>query len=272
MIRFLRPAGWGERSSASRKRAMPFYVVSLPPSSERQGGPPWRGGPRVMVARLAAALTGAPPASFAVLAPGGRANQYATRDEAHRALRGWRRAFPLHDVVVAEAATFHEAQLIARSPDGGPPPLAIEQVQHWTDMQQALAIRHSVFVDEQGVPEEEEIDEHDLPKAWSRSAVHVLGRLGHMPVVTARLLLDAPPGQLPHIGRVAVLKEYRGRGYGRAIVETLHDEARRRGFPGVTLAAQLHAVPFYERLGYTARGEIFLDAGIEHRDMDLTWS
>ena len=49
----------------------------------------------------------------------------------------------------------------------------------------------------------------------------------------------------------------------------LHEEARLRGAPGVTLAAQLHAVPFYERLGYIARGPVFLDAGIEHRDMDL---
>lgn len=139
-------------------------------------------------------------------------------------------------------------------------------------MQQALEVRRRVFIEEQQVPEEEEIDEHDLPKAWGRTAVHVVGRLHGRSVATARLILDTEPGALPHIGRVSVLRDFRSLGYGRTIMVALHEEARERGFTGVTLAAQLHAIPFYERLGYVARGPVFLDAGIEHRDMDLRWS
>ncbi|MPZ97789.1 MAG: GNAT family N-acetyltransferase [Dehalococcoidia bacterium] len=138
-------------------------------------------------------------------------------------------------------------------------------------MDYALSVRRRVFVEEQGVSEDEEIDEHDGDPAAVTTAVHVLGRLEstQMPVATARLLLDHPPGEYPHIGRVAVLREFRGLGYGRAVMEALHEEARRRGIEGITLAAQLHALPFYEHLGYVAHGDAFLDARIEHRRMDL---
>jgi len=54
-------------------------------------------------------------------------------------------------------------------------------------------------------------------------------------------------------------------------MDALHTEARRRGLPGITLSAQLHASPFYERLGYVPRGDVYLDAAIEHRDMDLVF-
>ena len=99
--------------------------------------------------------------------------------------------------------------------------------------------------------------------------MYVLGRLDGTPIATARLLLDFPPGEVPHIGRVAVLREHRGRHFGVAVMRALHDEARRRGHPGITLAAQEYVRRFYEGLGYVARGELFLDAGIEHRWMDL---
>ncbi len=76
-------------------------------------------------------------------------------------------------------------------------------------------------------------------------------------------------GELPHIGRVAVLAEHRGHDYGAATMRAVHTEAHARGFTGVTLAAQIHALGLYERLGYLARGLVFLDAGIQYRDMDL---
>ena len=82
------------------------------------------------------------------------------------------------------------------------------------------------------------------------------------------LLLDEH-GERVHIGRVAVLASQRRRGIGRTVMLALQDLARRRGASSVTLAAQLHAIGFYERLGYTVRGDVFLDAGIEHRWMDL---
>jgi predicted GNAT family N-acyltransferase len=66
-----------------------------------------------------------------------------------------------------------------------------------------------------------------------------------------------------------VLAEHRRRGIGRAVMRALHDLARFRNAKSVTLAAQLQALGFYERLGYVARGDVFLDAGIEHRWMDV---
>jgi predicted GNAT family N-acyltransferase len=149
------------------------------------------------------------------------------------------------------------------------------------DMAAALSVRRRVFIEEQRVPEDIEIDEHDVLREPLRraqdgaqderliSCLHVLGRLDGAAVATGRLLLAADEAGRAHIGRVAVLRELRGRGYGRDVMLALQELARERGFSGVTLAAQLPAIGFYERLGYVARGDVFLDAGIEHRWMDL---
>jgi predicted GNAT family N-acyltransferase len=138
------------------------------------------------------------------------------------------------------------------------------------EMAEALAVRRAVFIEEQAVPETLEIDEHDGDPASVSTAIHVLIRSEGRPVATGRLLLDGPPGENAHIGRVAVQREARGQGFGREVMRALQAEARARGLPGITLAAQLHAIGFYERLGYTAYGDVFLDAGIEHRWMGLT--
>lgn len=69
------------------------------------------------------------------------------------------------------------------------------------------------------------------------------------------------------IGRMAVLKDWRGRGVGRALLQTLLDLAVRQGLPRVTLSAQTHALGFYERAGFHVVGEPFMDAGIPHRKM-----
>lgn len=148
--------------------------------------------------------------------------------------------------------------------------IAVTVIRTPAELEEALSVRRRVFVDEQGVPEEEEIDRYDADPATVTSAVQVLGRLAGVPVATGRLLLDMGD-RYPHVGRIAVLAEHRRGGYGRAIMDALHAEARTRRLPGITLAAQLHAIPFYERLGYVARGEVFLDAGIQHRWMDITF-
>jgi len=143
------------------------------------------------------------------------------------------------------------------------------------EMADALEIRRAVFIDEQHVPEDEEVDRYDDDPTVVADAIHVLVHVIHVdgdvgdPIATGRLLLDGSPDERAHIGRVAVLAEHRRTGTGRVVMLWLQDEARRLGRPGVTLAAQLHAIPFYERLGYTARGDIFFDAAIEHRWMDL---
>ena len=138
-------------------------------------------------------------------------------------------------------------------------------------MGQALAVRRAVFIDEQGVPESLEVDEHDGDPAGVSTARHVLVIIDGAPVATGRLLLHSAHDHA-HIGRVAVLRDHRGRGAGRAVMLTLQAVARQHGYVGITLAAQLHAIGFYERLGYSARGDVFLDAGIEHRWMDLEFA
>ncbi|MBB6478381.1 GNAT family N-acetyltransferase [Spirochaeta isovalerica] len=124
--------------------------------------------------------------------------------------------------------------------------------------EQLSAVRHEVFVKGQNVPLELEQDESD-----SRYS-HILALDGDIPIGTARLTTDG------HIGRVAVLKEYRKLGIGRELIRQIEEIAFELGFDEVELGAQLHAVPFYEKLGYRAFGNIYMDAGIEHRHMKKT--
>jgi predicted GNAT family N-acyltransferase len=141
-------------------------------------------------------------------------------------------------------------------------------VQTATEMRQALLIRRAVFIEEQCVPEALEIDAHDGDPAGVTTAIHVLGLVDGRPVATGRLLLERDENGFAHVGRIAVLADERGRGYGRAVMQRLQALATERRYAGITLAAQLQAIGFYEKLGYVARGDIFLDAGIEHRWMD----
>ncbi|GAC1550721.1 MAG: GNAT family N-acetyltransferase [Vulcanimicrobiaceae bacterium] len=137
-------------------------------------------------------------------------------------------------------------------------------------MRAALAIRTTVFVDEQGVPPEEEVDEHDRT---DRRAVHALAidRVPNPAVLGAGrfYVLDAATVQ---IGRMAVRAEGRGRGVGAALLAALVAEARRRGFARAHLHAQTHAAAFYRKAGFHDDGERMWDAGIEHQPMSLRLS
>ncbi|MCW4149146.1 GNAT family N-acetyltransferase [Halomonas sp. 18H] len=129
----------------------------------------------------------------------------------------------------------------------------------WTELGDVAGeIRRVVFIDEQQVPIEEEWDGLD-PDCRHFLALDTEGR----PLGTARLLPDG------HIGRVAVFHEARGQGVGQALMQAAIDTARRRGDARVMLAAQIQALPFYERLGFIAEGETFMEAGIAHRNMSL---
>lgn len=119
------------------------------------------------------------------------------------------------------------------------------------------ALRRAVFVVEQRVPEEEEWDQQDAV------CQHVLATWDGEAVGTGRLLPDG------HIGRMAVLKAWRGRGAGRALLRELIAMARRAGFAEAVLHAQTHAIKFYEKQGFTAEGAEFIEAGIAHRVMRL---
>jgi predicted GNAT family N-acyltransferase len=119
-------------------------------------------------------------------------------------------------------------------------------------------VRQQVFVAEQGVPEMLEWDE------WDAAALHLLAQDGEGHAIgTGRLLPDG------HLGRMAVLHAWRGRGVGAALLDGLLDAARARGQSEVMLNAQTHALGFYARRGFIAEGEEFPDAGIPHRRMRL---
>ena len=124
----------------------------------------------------------------------------------------------------------------------------------WATGKEALgAVRFKVFVEEQHVPEDEEWDAQD---ATSR---HVLAAAPDgTPIGTGRLLRDG------HIGRMAVLKEWRGRGVGSALMARLLLLAREARHEVVRLHAQTHALGFYEKLGFVAEGEEFMEANIPH--------
>ncbi len=116
-------------------------------------------------------------------------------------------------------------------------------------------IRFRVFVDEQGVPVEMELDEFDAVSC------HVVALADDEPVGTGRLLPDG------HIGRMAVLAEWRGRGVGTALLEALIVEASHRGMTRLALSAQTHALGFYTRFGFEPDGEVYDEAGLPHQAM-----
>jgi predicted GNAT family N-acyltransferase len=117
----------------------------------------------------------------------------------------------------------------------------------------ATAVRHEVFVIEQNVPIELELDEMDA------LCLHVVAYdADNRAIGTARLLPDG------HIGRMAVRREARSVGIGSTLLQALMQQARARGDCVVKLNAQLQAEAFYARHGYVREGDEFLDAGIPH--------
>ncbi|MEM7296325.1 MAG: GNAT family N-acetyltransferase [Pseudomonadota bacterium] len=129
------------------------------------------------------------------------------------------------------------------------------------DIEACLALRRTVFIEEQNVPEEIEMDDRD------GEAIHLLARRQGAPIGTARVLAY---GSTIKIGRVCVLAAHRGGGIGVALIEACHAEGRQAGATRAILSAQLPALSFYERLGYRAYGEVFVDAGIDHCMMEIS--
>lgn len=135
---------------------------------------------------------------------------------------------------------------------------ATVKIADWeADSQILRAIREAVFVVEQNVPVELEWDGLDP------ACIHAIAWVGGEPVGTARLLDDG------HIGRMAVLEQWRGQGIGSQLLQTLIAIARERGMRKCALNAQTHALAFYQRHGFVAEGDEFDDAGIPHRHMVL---
>jgi predicted GNAT family N-acyltransferase len=131
----------------------------------------------------------------------------------------------------------------------------IELLDWDTARAEASRIRMAVFVEEQRVPAEIEMDDQDA------ACVHALAYVQGTVVGTGRLLPDG------HIGRMAVLRGYRASGVGGAILACLVAEARRRGMTELVLSAQTHAIGFYRKHGFREAGAIFEEAGIPHQEM-----
>jgi len=144
-------------------------------------------------------------------------------------------------------------------------PIAVERVQHERELMLALAIREAVFIVEQQMTEDDE-------DAFDRVAFHVLARERERAVGTGRLVvleavLGGPTGCWGRIGRMAVLREHRGKGVGGRILAALEEEARRREAEGVLLHAEVSARGFYERAGYEAAGGVFDEGGLPCLEM-----
>lgn len=125
----------------------------------------------------------------------------------------------------------------------------------------AFLIRETVFIREQGVPAELELDEYDP------SAAHALAYEGTECVGTGRLVNLG--GSEFQIGRMAVLTGFRSQGIGKQILEKLIDLAKSQGAKMIMLHSQTSAIPFYEKLGFQVEGPIYDEAGIAHRNMIL---
>jgi predicted GNAT family N-acyltransferase len=138
--------------------------------------------------------------------------------------------------------------------------ITIRTIENDVERDACYQLRMVVFVDEQAVPPWEEMDAYDETAQHFAAIDDTTGAV----VGTARLV-DKGEGA-GKIGRVAVRKDYRGQGIGRDLMWYVMGAGFRR-FATLVLDAQVSVIPFYERLGFTAAGEIFMDAGIEHRLM-----
>jgi predicted GNAT family N-acyltransferase len=142
------------------------------------------------------------------------------------------------------------------SPSTTPAAFSVARIDYTRGLDGLRAVREPVFVQEQQVPLELEWDDLDP------LCVHVLARdaAGH-PIGTGRLTPEHK------IGRMAVLREWRGRGVGAALLQALIDEAVHHRLPAVSLHAQTSAIGFYAKHGFVPYGERFMEAGIEHQSM-----
>jgi predicted GNAT family N-acyltransferase/gamma-glutamylcyclotransferase (GGCT)/AIG2-like uncharacterized protein YtfP len=138
--------------------------------------------------------------------------------------------------------------------------IRVKRTSSGLDVQKAFAIRMRVFVKEQGVPAEIELDRDD------KRAIHLLATASGKAVGTARVVVRSRGAK---IGRMAVLKSWRRKGVGAKLLERAVATARRLGAQEIYLHAQVPVIGFYEKMGFRCVGRIFDEAGIPHRKMIL---
>ena len=139
--------------------------------------------------------------------------------------------------------------------------LDIRFTQNNKDMLSCLDLRRTVFIEEQNVPENEEVDGDDP------DCDHILLTVSDIPVGAARLKYY---NDFIKVQRVCVLKNYRGQGIGSKIINFIIRHVEKNDIhSSVRLGSQIHALEFYKRLGFIEFGEEYLDAGILHKDMEF---
>ena len=139
--------------------------------------------------------------------------------------------------------------------------LDIRFTQNNKDMLSCLNLRRTVFIEEQNVPENEEVDGDDP------DCDHILLTVSDIPVGAARLKYF---DDFVKVQRVCVLKNYRGQGIGSKIINFIIRHVEKNDIrSSVRLGSQIHALEFYKRLGFIEFGEEYLDAGILHKDMEF---
>ena len=136
--------------------------------------------------------------------------------------------------------------------------ITVKLVETEADMEAAVGIRFRVFVDEQSVPPEIELDEYDVV------AAHALALLDGVAIATGRAIVEDGSAR---IGRMAVDREHRRSGVGGLVLRFLEDEAREQGAEEFVLHAQDYVKEFYARHGYEEHGDTFMEAGILHVEM-----
>ncbi|KAB2337244.1 GNAT family N-acetyltransferase [Cytobacillus depressus] len=136
--------------------------------------------------------------------------------------------------------------------------MEVKVVKNEQELQDAFSVRKTVFIEEQKVSEEEEMDQFD------DTAVHFVQYDGNQPIGAGRFRTIDRVGK---VERICVIKEKRKTGAGKAIMQKIEEYAKKHEIPVLKLNAQTHAIPFYSGLGYEIISEEFLDAGIPHRTM-----
>ena len=134
--------------------------------------------------------------------------------------------------------------------------IEIKEVAYTESKEFIHQVRKRVFIIEQKVPPELEFDEADPV------STHVVAFIDARPVATGRISRDG------RIGRMAVLKSFRKKGIGQKILQKLIEIGHRNGLKKLYLSSQCHAIPFYEKAGFTAQGPVYEEAGIDHRLME----
>lgn len=136
--------------------------------------------------------------------------------------------------------------------------LIIRKIENKKELFKSLYLRKIVFIDEQNVPTELEIDEYD------KCATHFIILNDDEVIGTARLVISDKKGK---IGRMCILKEYRNIGIGSKLIDKIIEYSINVGLEYLYLNAQINAIPFYEKKGFSIKGQEFMDAGILHKKM-----